>query len=313
MPLPMVMGHEGAGIVEAVGKGVNKVRPGDHVVLTGDSCGHCQSCQTGLPSYCVEFFPRNFGGGRADGTSPFSKDGETVHTFMGQGSFATHVVVHDRNVVKVDDDAPLELLGPLGCGVITGAGAVINAMRVGPGKSVAVFGTGSVGLSGIMAAKLVGAARIVAIDFRDDRLQLARELGATDVINPGRETVPEALKAILPHGVDYTLETTANMAVLRQAIEVLALRGTCGFVGGAPETLEFSVVAAHVMNGGRTIRGIILGDTNAEEFLPKLIELQSLGRFPLEKLVTYYDFADINTAIDDSLEGRAVKPILRFS
>jgi aryl-alcohol dehydrogenase len=312
MPQPIVLGHEGAGIVEAVGMSVAKVKAGDRVILSGDSCGNCPSCKVSLPSYCYEFFQRNFGGGRLDGTTPLSIGSEKVHTFMGQGSFATHVVCHDRNVVKVADDAPLELLGPLGCGVITGAGAVINSLKVGVGKSIAIFGTGSVGLSGVMAAKLVGAGKIIAIDLRDDRLKLALELGATHTINPSRESISDGIKEITGSGVDFTLETTAVMPVLRLAIDVLALRGTCGFVGGAPEDSELTFVTSHVMNGGRAIRGIILGDTNPEEFLPKLIELHALGRFPLDRLVTFYPFKDINRAIEDSLTGRSVKPVVRF-
>ncbi|HEY1720661.1 MAG TPA: NAD(P)-dependent alcohol dehydrogenase [Magnetospirillaceae bacterium] len=312
VPHPIVLGHEGAGIVDQVGSAVSKVKPGDKVILSGNSCGHCPSCQVNLPSYCYEFREHNFSGGRPDGTTPLSSNGRTVHTFMGQGSFATHVVCHDRNVIKVADDAPIEMLGPLGCGVITGAGAIINSLQVGAGKSVAVFGTGSVGLSAIMAAKLIGASKIIAVDLRDERLSLARELGATHTVNPGKESTPDAIKAITGVGVDFTLETTALMPILRQAIEVLAPRGTCGFVGGAPEDAEITFVASHVMNGGRTVRGIILGDTNAEEFLPKLIELYQLGRFPIDKLVTFYPFKDINRAIEDSLSGRAVKPILRF-
>jgi len=312
MPQPMVLGHEGAGVIEKVGAGVTKVRVGDHVILSGDSCGHCPSCQVSLPSYCFEFFPRNFGGGRLDGTTPLSANGEKVHTFMGQASFASHVVCHDRNVVKVAEDAPLELLGPLGCGIITGAGAVINSLKVGMGKSIAVFGTGSVGLSAIMAAKLIGAGKIIAIDLRDDRLKLALELGATHTINSSRESIPEAIRAITKSGVDFTLETTALMPVLRHAIDILAVRGTCGFVGGAPEDSELTFVPSFVMNGGRTVRGIILGDANPEEFLPKLIELHALGHFPVEKLVAFYPFAEVNRAIDDSLAGRCVKPVLRF-
>ena len=153
-----------------------------------------------------------------------------------------------------------------------------------------------------MAAKLVGAGKIIAIDLRDDRLKLALELGASHTINPSEKSVPNAIKAITGNGVDFTLETTALMPILRQAIYVLALRGTCGFVGGAPETSELTFVTSHVMNGGRTIRGIILGDTNPEEFLPKLIELHALGRFPLEKLVTFYPFKSINQAVEDSFE-----------
>ena len=191
-------------------------------------------------------------------------------------------------------------------------GAVINSLKVGVGKSIAVFCTGSVGLSGVMAAKLVGAGKIIAIDLRDDRLKLALELGATHAINADKESISDAIRSITGGGVDFTLETTALMPILRQAIDVLALRGTCGFVGGAPEDSELTFVTSHVMNGGRTIRGIILGDTNPEEFLPKLIELHRLGRFPLEKLVTFYPFKDINRAIEDSLIGKCIKPIVRF-
>jgi aryl-alcohol dehydrogenase len=312
MPLPMVMGHEGAGVIECVGSSVTKVKAGDKVIVTGDSCGNCPSCRVSLPSYCHEFFPRNFGGGRIDGTSPLSSNGEKVHTFMGQGSFATHAVCHDRNIVKVTSDAPLELLGPLGCGVITGAGAVINSLCVGLNKSLAVFGTGSVGLSAITAARLVGAGKIIAIDVRPERLKLALELGATHTINPRTDDVPAEIKRITGGGADFTLETTAQMPVLRQAIDVLALRGVCGFVGGAPETSEITFVASHVMNGGRAIRGIILGDTNPEDFLPKLIEQYTLGHFPLDRLVAFYPFHEINAAIEDSLSGRCIKPILKF-
>jgi aryl-alcohol dehydrogenase len=313
IPHPVVLGHEGAGIVERIGVAVTKVAPGDHVIMTADSCGHCPSCQDGLPTYCYEFFEHNFAGSRPDGTSPLSKDGETIHTFQHQSSFASHSLSRERNVVKVDRDAPLELLGPLGCGVITGAGGVINSMQVGIGKSIAVFGVGAVGLSAIMAAKLVGAGKIIAIDRVESRLALARELGATHTIHVGPDSAPEAIKAITGVGVDYTFETTANMVVLRQAIDVLAPRGMCGFVGGAPKGAEVTIDVEHVMTGGRTIRGIIEGDANPDVFLPKLIELHRLGRFPIDRITTFYPFADINTAIDDALSGKVVKPVLRFT
>ena len=311
MPLPIVLGHEGAGIVEAVGESVTKVRS-----ATGSSSAATPVANApAAKSACRPTATSSFNVILAAGvrTEPRRcRSGEKVHTFMGQGSFATHVVCHDRNIIAVAPDAPLELLGPLGCGVITGAGAVINSLKVGVGKSIAIFGTGSVGLSGVMAAKLVGAGKIIAIDLRDDRLKLARDLGATHTINPGKESIPEAIKKITGSGVDFTLETTALMPILRTAIDVLALRGACGFVGGAPEDSELTFVTSHVMNGGRTIRGIILGDANPEEFLPKLIELQALGRFPLEKVVTFYPFNDINQAIEDSLNGKCVKAILHF-
>ena len=220
------------------------------MILTSASCGHCPSCEASFPFYCYEFNDLNFAGHRRDGSSPFSKGGETIHYYQGQSSFATHTVIRERAVVKVPKDAPLEMLGPLGCGIITGAGGIINSLKVGVDDSVAVFGAGSVGLSAIMAAKLVGAGTIIAVDLVDSRLALARELGATDTINPSRESVPEAVRRITRVGVDYSFETTANMKVLRQAIDMLAPRGTCGFVGGAPKGIEVSIDVEHVMTGG---------------------------------------------------------------
>ncbi|MDO8360745.1 MAG: NAD(P)-dependent alcohol dehydrogenase [Devosia sp.] len=313
VPHPVVLGHEGAGIIERVGKAVTKVVPGDHVILVSGACGHCPSCEAGLPVYCYHFNEHNFYGSRADGTSPLSQHGEMMHYFQAQSSFATFSIARERNVVRVPKDAPLEMLGPFGCGVMTGAGAIINSMPVDVGDSVAVFGTGAVGLSAIMAAKLVGAATIVAVDMLDSRLDLARELGATDTINPQNEDMAAALKRITGGvGLNYALDTTANMGVLRQAIDALAPRGTCGFVGGAPPGMELTIDVEHVMVGGRTIRGIIQGDSNADVFLPKLVELFVKGRFPIDKLIRFYPFVEINNAVADALSGKVVKPVLRF-
>ena len=184
VPHPVVLGHEGAGIVERIGAGVTRLAPGDPVILTSASCGHCPSCDSGLPIYCYEFNDRNFAGTRIDGSSPLSKGSEVIHYYQGQSSFATHAVIRERSVVKVPKEAPLEMLAPLGCGIMTGAGAIINSLGAGIDDFVAVFGTGSVGLSAIMAAKLFGAGAIIAVDLVDSRLALARELGATHAINP---------------------------------------------------------------------------------------------------------------------------------
>jgi aryl-alcohol dehydrogenase len=313
VPHPVVLGHEGAGIVQKIGRGVTKVNIGDHVILTSNSCGHCPSCVEGMPVYCYDFNTYNFSGSRPDGTSPISKNGEKIHYFHAQSSFANFSVARERSVVKVDKDAPLELLGPLGCGVMTGAGAVINSMAVGVGHSIAVFGTGSVGLSAIMAAKLVGAGIIIAVDLVESRRTLARELGATHTVNPATESALDAIKRITGMGVNFTLDTTGNMQVLRQAMDALAPRGTCGFVGGAPKGAAVTMDVEQIMVGGRTVRGIIEGDSNPEVFLPKLIALYRLGRFPFDKLVKFYPFEEINTAVDDALSGRTVKPILRFA
>src|SRR3984885_5275013 len=215
VPPPVVLGHEGAGIVERIGAGVTRLAPGDPVILTSASCGHCPSCDSGLPIYCYEFNDRNFAGTRIDGSSPLSKGSEVIHYYQGQSSFATHAVIRERSVVKVPKEAPLEMLAPLGCGIMTGAGAVINSLGAGIDDSVAVFGTGSVGLSAIMAAKLVGAGTIIAVDLMDSRLTLARELGASHAINPGQQSAPQAVREILPLGVDFIVDTTANAGVLR--------------------------------------------------------------------------------------------------
>lgn len=313
IPHPVVLGHEGAGIVVGTGIGVSKVRPGDHVVMTAGACGHCRSCNVGKPSYCEEFHEHNFIGTRPDGSSPLSQNGRLLHYFQSQSSFASHAIATEENVVKMPPDAPLDMLGPIGCGVITGAGAIMNSMAVGASASVAVFGTGAVGLSAIMAAHLVGASTIVAVDLVDSRLELARELGATHTINSGRQPAANAIMQITGgKGLDYTLDTTANMKVLRQAMDVLAMRGTCGFVGGAPKGMEVSIDVEHIMTGGRSIRGIILGDSNPDAFLVKLVDLFLKGRFPIDRLITHYDFRDINRAVADALSGRVVKPVLRF-
>jgi aryl-alcohol dehydrogenase len=313
IPHPVVLGHEGAGIVVRTGAGVSKVKTGDHVIMTAGACGHCISCAAGKPSYCDEFNEHNFYGSRPDGSSPLSQHGKMIHYFQSQSSFADHAIATERNVVKVPRDAPLEMLGPIGCGIITGAGAIMNSMQVTAGASVAVFGTGAVGLAAVMAARLVGAATIVAVDLVDSRLELARELGATHTINTQTQSASEAIMAITGgRGVNFTLDTTANMKVLRQAMDVLAMRGTCGFVGGAPKGMEVSIDVEHIMTGGRSIRGIILGDSTPDVFLTKLVDLYTKGRFPIDRLISFYDFADINKAVADALSGRVVKPVLRF-
>jgi aryl-alcohol dehydrogenase len=313
VPQPIVLGHEGAGVVEKVGRGVAKVAVGDHVVMSYNSCGHCDCCNEHAPNYCHDFFGRNFAGARPDGSSALSKDGQPIHgNFFGQSSFATYAVCHERNIVKVSKDAPLELLGPLACGIQTGAGAVINALKVGPGRSIAVFGAGSVGLSAVMAARVVGATTIIAVDVNPDRLEMAKELGATHVINPkSTDTVAEVMK-ITGVGVNYSFESTAIPAVIRQAMESLAPRGVCGIVGASTLDTEISLNAMHLMTAGRSIRGIVEGDSTVDVFIPQLVDLFLQGRFPFDKLVKFYPFDQINQAIHDTETGKAIKPVIRM-
>lgn len=313
VPQPIVLGHEGAGVVEALGAGVTKVRIGDPVVLTYNSCGQCPNCHAAMSSYCHRFFEYNFAGVRPDGSTSLEADSGRVHSnFFGQSSFATHALCHERNVVRVPKSVPLELMGPLACGIQTGAGAVINALRMGPGQSIVVFGTGSVGLSAIMAARLVGATVIIGVDLNDDRLALAKELGATHVINGREGKAAPAVQQLIEGGVNFALETTGLPSVIRDAVESLAPHGVCGLLGATPVTEEMTLNVAQLMTAGRTIRGIIEGDSVPDIFIPALIELYRQGRFPFDKLVRYYPFEAINDAISDSENGRAIKAIVRM-
>lgn len=313
-PLPVVLGHEGSGVVEAVGDAVKTVAPGDHVVMSFMSCGICHPCQGGHPCHCDDFFALNFGGCRKDGSTAVAEPGgEPIHDhFFGQSSFSTHAIAHERNLVKVDRQAPLELLGPLGCGIQTGAGAVMNSLGVGAGQSFASFGAGAVGLSAVMAAQAVGATTIIAVDIQPNRLELAKECGATHVVN-SKETDPvEAIREITGGGADFTLESSGIPDVLRQAIDALGTMGTCGIVGAPKLGVEASFDVNSVMIPGKRIMGIVEGSSVPQIFIPRLVELQRQGRFPFEKLVKYYDFDQINEAVEDAEAGRTIKPILRM-
>lgn len=311
-PLPIVLGHEGAGVVEGVGEGVRDFAPGDAVLLCGSSCGRCPNCIKGFPSYCDEAMPRNFGGRRMDGTTSLAaEDGAAIHShFFGQSSFATHSIVPERTAVRVDSGLPLEVLAPLGCGVITGAGAVIRSFQVGAGQSIAIFGVGSVGLSAVMAARLVGAERIVAVDLRRERLDLALELGATDAIEADSENIGEQIKALTGRGVDFTLNTTVSPAVFSAALESLAMRGVAGFVT-APRG-EWAPPMFPLLAGGQTLRGILGGDAAPRQLIPTLIRYWQQGRFPIERLIRIFPFNEIDNAFAAIEDGTAIKPVLRL-
>lgn len=310
---PVVLGHEGAGIVESVGAGVTKVAPGDHVVMTVNSCGHCPACLDHEVTYCHEIYQRNFLGNREDGTSALSEDGQPVRSnFFGQSSFGTYAICHEANVVKVSKDVPLEMLGPLGCGFQTGAGTALNALQVRAGKSFAIFGAGAVGLAALMAARAVGVSRIIAIDRSAERLALAKELGASDVIDATSEDAAARIMALTGYGVDHAMDTTGVPAVIRTAVESLAPRGACAIVGASGPDAEITLNETHLMSAGRKIFGVVEGAANPDTFIPMLIELWQDGRFPFDKLVRFYEFEQINQAFEDSAKGKTVKPILRL-
>ncbi|MEN3279818.1 MAG: aryl-alcohol dehydrogenase [Solirubrobacteraceae bacterium] len=314
VPLPAVLGHEGAGIVEAVGGAVRSVGPGDHVILSYQACGHCRPCLRGSYSYCERAFEANFGGARLDGSNGLSNGaGPDVHGhFFGQSSFATYSLATERNVVEVPRDVPLELLGPLGCGLQTGAGAVLNSLRVPAGASLAVFGSGAVGLAAIMAARVAGANPIVAVDVNPKRLELARELGASHVLDPREIDLRDALAAIVPGGLDFVLEITARPELLKTAVDVLAPLGTAALIGGAPQGTEAPIDMNNLLFG-RTVRGIVQGDSIPQLFVPQLIEMYRAGDFPFDRLVRFYEFEEINQAVADTRSGTTVKPILRVT
>lgn len=310
-PLPAVLGHEGAGIVEKVGKTVSKVQVGDHVVLSYASCGVCANCQKGLYGYCPDLYGRNFSGGRPDGSSPCcDAHGERVSAyFFAQSSFGEYALATERNVVKIDKDVPIEIMGPLGCGIQTGAGAVMNALRPGAGTSIAIFGAGSVGLAAIMAAKVVGCTTIIAVDLNQERLELARELGATHVINGGQEDVLAVIQGATGEGVQYTLECTGLPKVLRQAVDCLRLTGVCGIIGVAPLGTEVSL-DINTLLFGRTVRGIIEGDSVPDIFIPQLVDLWKQGRFPFDRLIRKYPLSQIQEAAHASESGEVLKAVL---
>ena len=313
-PQPVVLGHEGAGIVETVGEGVTKVVSGDHVVMTFDSCGACPNCVDGAETYCDEFFAHNFLAERPDGSTALHSGTDSVHSnFFGQSSFATHALCHERNLVKVATDVPLELLGPLACGIQTGAGAVMNALGIGSGASFAVFGTGSVGLSAIMAARVVGAATIIAVDIDKGRLAVAETLGATHTIDSTSLDATGEIMKITGRGLNFALDTTGLAPVIRSAVEALAPRGTCGVLGASAPGSEIMLDEVHFMSGGRRLMGIVEGESQPDTFIPTLIDLYRSGNFPFDKLVTFYELDQIDDAFRDCEAGTTIKPIVRMS
>ncbi|HLT23398.1 MAG TPA: NAD(P)-dependent alcohol dehydrogenase [Bacteriovoracaceae bacterium] len=315
VPLPVVLGHEGSGVVEQVGKSVKGIEVGDHVVLSFASCGQCKSCLKAEPVYCYNFYPMNFGGSDENGfTSLSDQEDKDIHDhFFGQSSFAEYAIATERNTVVVPKDVPLEILGPLGCGIQTGAGAIMNGLKIENGSSVAIFGAGAVGLAAVMAAKIMGASQIIAVDIVDSRLELAKELGATDVINSKSADVVETIMKITESGADYSLEATGRPEILRWAIDSLAIRGTCGFVGAPALGVEASFDVNGVMVPGKTIKGIIEGESIPQIFIPQLVEHYRAGRFPFDKLIKFYHFEQINEAAKDSEKGITVKPIIQIS
>ena len=316
VPLPAVLGHEGAGVVAAVGAGVTHVAVGERVGLSFDSCGACPCCLRAKPSYCHNFFAHNFAASRASDESSVLSRGEDEYIgshFFGQSSFATASVARERNVVGISSHIPLDVVAPFGCGIQTGAGAVLNTLAVPPGASLAVFGTGAVGLAAVLAAVIAGASTIIGVDLLPARLELSAELGATHTIDATKLDAVEQILRLTGHGVDFALETTGVPAVLRSAVDCLAPLGTACVIGAPAHGSEVSLDINAVLTGGRTVRGVVEGDSVPQLFVPALIRHWEQGRFPVERLITHYDFDAIEQAAADAQAGRTIKPVLRMS
>lgn len=314
-PKPAVFGHEGAGIVRGVGDGVEGFATGDAVVIGFSSCGACPRCAEALPTYCTQFPALNYAGMRPeDGSTAVSANGARIAShFFGQSSFATHAIVRAGNLVKVDGltTVPLSLLGPLGCGLMTGAGAVMHSMDCKAGSSLLVFGGGPVGLAAVMAARIRECGTIILVEPMAQRRQVGLELGATHVIDPTAGPVVDAARSILPGGVDFAFDTSGVVPMIEAGLASLASHGMIGLVGVPRDpgaTVSFSV--SQVMTFGHRIIGIIEGDSVPRQFIPELLVHHAAGRFPFDRLIKTYPLADINEAIAAQARGECIKAVL---
>jgi aryl-alcohol dehydrogenase len=313
-PAPGVLGHEGAGIVEAVGAGVTNVAVGDKVVIGWPWCGQCRNCLEGQPRYCLQLGPLVIAGSRADGTTALRRlDGSPLHShFFGQSSFASYSICAANALVRVDPDADIALLGPLACGIAAGAGAVLNALRPFTGSSIVIYGAGAVGLSAVMAARLTPAIHIIAVDRLAARLTLASELGATETIDVSTGLDPVATASEICGGpADFAMDCAGKLDVLRQAGDSIGMRGTVALIGGAPAGASFSMDHQSTLWGKKVV-GILGGEGRSESLINTLITLNKQGRFPYDRLIKTFPLDQVNEALEASHSGGVIKPVLRM-
>lgn len=309
-PFPIVLGHEGAGVVAACGKNVTSVKPGDHVVpLTIAECGVCLNCRSGKTNLCARFFEHS------GAPSHFSLRGQSLTAYAGVGTFSNYVVVPEINVAKIRKDIPFDIACYVGCGVTTGVGAVMHTARVETGASVAVFGLGGIGLNVIQGARMAGAARIIGIDINPEREELARFLGLTDFIDPrvlGGGLV-EQLRAITDGGVDYSFECVGSIALMRQAFACTRPGwGVCVIIGVAPDGQTLPIEPYELMLG-RTVKGSFLGNVKTRSELPQLLDWYAEGKLAIDKLITHrLPLERINKGFEQMQRGETVRTVVTF-
>lgn len=311
-PLPFVPGHEGAGIVEKVGPLVTTVQPGDHVILMVTiSCGKCRYCLSGRPTLCVENLPIQMMAALPGGGIRLHKGEQAINHLFGIASFAERVVVHERSAVKIREDAPLDVVCLLGCGVSTGLGAAINATKAKPGESIAIFGCGGVGMSAVLGAKSIGA-KVIAIDMLDSKLEKAKDLGADYVINASEEDPEVRIQEILGGGADYAIEVIGKVNVIAQAFNCIRPGGLL-VIAGMPAFTDIIPIPAVQFMFGKTITATIQGDIVAPVDIPRYVDLFMEGRLPIDKLITRtYKLEEINEAFDALKRGEVIRSVIKM-
>jgi S-(hydroxymethyl)glutathione dehydrogenase/alcohol dehydrogenase len=312
-PLPVVLGHEAAGIVEKVGAGVETVAPGDHVCSSYiPSCGKCWYCIGGQPTMCaLRDKPRWF---MFDGTSRFRKDGRALHHYLQVAGYSTHSVLPEESVIPIRKDAPLDVVCLVSCGVLAGAGPVFNRARVPPGATVAVWGCGGVGLNTIQAARLVGAAKIIAVDVMGQKLAWAEEFGATHVVDASREDPVARVQALAGRGgVDYAFEMVGTQRTMEQALHATHRGGTCVVVGVSPAGTRLSVDPSLLLQQ-RVLTGSSFGGGHQRTDVPMLIDLYMSGKYKLDELISRrLPLGELNHAFDLMLQGEVKRSVIVYS
>ncbi len=314
-PVPMVLGHEAAGIVREVGPGVQTVVPDDHVVMSlVPACGRCVPCQTGRPMLCEPGIRANNAGTLMGGVHRFhGEGGEAMYHHLGVSAFSKYTVVSEGSLTPIDRSIPLEEAAVFGCAVLTGIGAVVNTARCEPGASVAVFGLGGVGLSAIMGANLAGCYPIVAVDMLEPKLELARQLGASHAVQAGQPDTLEQIRAITRGGADYTFEAVGSANVLGQAYAAARRGGTTVSIGLAHPSQKLEIPAIGLVAEERTLKGSYGGSSVPRRDLPRYLALYQAGRLPVNRLISgYLNLAEINSGFETLANGAAVRQIVRF-